>query len=106
MVIREAFACGVPVVAADTGGLPQIVRDSGGGEVFAAGDADALLHTVVRLWDDEERLVRMSRAAANAFESLYSETAAYARLMDIYAASVARRGSRLMHELAQDLQHE
>jgi glycosyltransferase involved in cell wall biosynthesis len=106
MVIREAFACAVPVVAADSGALPQIVRDIGGGEVFRTGDVDALLRTVAGLWDDEERLVRMSRAAASAFETLYSETAAHGRLMDIYAAAVTRRGSRLMHELAQDLQHE
>lgn len=107
MVIREAFACGVPVVAADLGGLPQIVEGSGGGEVFKAGDSDALAHTLVRLWDDEERLLRMSRAAANAFESAYSETAAYTRLMDIYAAAQAsRQGSGLTHGLAQHPQHE
>jgi glycosyltransferase involved in cell wall biosynthesis len=91
MVIREAFACGVPVVASDLGGMPQIVRASGGGEVFAAGDERALLDTLMRLWNDEGRLARMSQAAASAFRSLYSESAAHTRLMEIYAAAMARR---------------
>jgi glycosyltransferase involved in cell wall biosynthesis len=107
MVIREAFAYGVPVIASDAGALPQIVKESGGGEVFATGNEYALARTLVDLWGDEERLVRMSGAAAAAFESLYSETAAYSRVIDIYAAAMARRrGSRRMHGLAQDFQHE
>jgi glycosyltransferase involved in cell wall biosynthesis len=40
MVIAEAFAAGVPVVASDSGAVPEVVRD--GGSIFPAGDWRAL----------------------------------------------------------------
>lgn len=40
-VIGESLACGVPVVAADTGGIPDLVRPGETGQLFAAGSAEA-----------------------------------------------------------------
>jgi glycosyltransferase involved in cell wall biosynthesis len=40
MVIAEAFAAGVPVVASDSGAIPEVVRDAGA--LFPAGDWRAL----------------------------------------------------------------
>ena len=40
MVIAEAFAAGVPVVASDSGAIPEVVRDAGA--IFPAGDWRAL----------------------------------------------------------------
>lgn len=42
IVIREAFATGTPVVAADIGGMAEAVRDGVDGLLFTAGDADSL----------------------------------------------------------------
>ena len=41
-VIREAFAAGVPVIAADVGAMRESVRDGVDGWLFPAGDVDAL----------------------------------------------------------------
>ncbi len=53
-VILEALACGVPVVASDTGGIPEIVKPDSG-ILFKAGDADglrdALEKGLARNWD-------------------------------------------------------
>lgn len=38
-VIIEAMACGVPVVGSDSGQIPYLIRDTGGGSVFHEGDA-------------------------------------------------------------------
>jgi glycosyltransferase involved in cell wall biosynthesis len=48
-VILEAFAAGVPVVAADHGGMAEMVRDGVDGLLFHPGDVDALTATLRRV---------------------------------------------------------
>lgn len=62
-VAAEALSCGIPVVAAATGGLPEVVRDGVDGLLYPAGDVVALADRVRRLLDDRELHVRMSTAA-------------------------------------------
>jgi glycogen(starch) synthase len=66
MVALEAAAAGTPVVAADVGGLAEVVADGRLGVRFPAGDPVALAGAVSRLLADPElgrRLVRAGRAA-------------------------------------------
>lgn len=42
LVVQEAFASGVPVVAGDVGGMAELVTDGVDGRTFAVGDPDAL----------------------------------------------------------------
>jgi alpha-1,6-mannosyltransferase len=46
LIAAEAMAVGTPVIAADLGGAAELVRRSGGGSTFAAGDVDALVAAV------------------------------------------------------------
>ena len=55
-IIREAFACGVPVLASDLGGMAEMVRHDRNGLLFAPGDADALAAQIRRLLDEPTRL--------------------------------------------------
>ncbi len=52
LVIQEAFAAGVPVVASHIGALAERVRDGVDGMLFAPGDATALRETLQRLAQD------------------------------------------------------
>ncbi len=47
LIVQEAFAAAVPVVASLIGVMPDVVRDGVDGRLFPPGDADAL-HTVLR----------------------------------------------------------
>ncbi len=44
--ILEAFACGLPVVASRVGGIPEVHTDGFLGQLFAAGDRDALAQSL------------------------------------------------------------
>ncbi len=69
MVALEAGAAGTPVVAADVGGLAEVVADGRLGLRFPAGDPAGLADAVSRLLGDPEsgrRLVRAGQAALTA----------------------------------------
>lgn len=55
-VILEAFACGTPVVAADLGGMAELVAEGAGGWLMPAGDVNALAEHLQRLAADRSLL--------------------------------------------------
>ncbi|HEX6458389.1 MAG TPA: glycosyltransferase family 4 protein [Thermoleophilaceae bacterium] len=61
MVVTEALARGVPVVASDVGGVPEAL--GGGGILVPAGDAGALA-AALRAWLEDSGLRERLRAAA------------------------------------------
>ena len=64
-VILEALACGTPVAAADVGGIPELMRPTHG-VLFAPGQVQTLLRTLLSLSDDPAALAQLG-AAASAF---------------------------------------
>jgi len=48
-VIIEALACGVPVIGSDSGHIPHLINDTGGGLIFPEGDVKALAENIERL---------------------------------------------------------
>jgi glycosyltransferase involved in cell wall biosynthesis len=62
MVALEAMERSRPVIAADIGGLGELVEDGVSGLLVAPGDADALAGAIVRLAGDLEAAARMGEA--------------------------------------------
>lgn len=62
-VAAEAAAAGVPVVASEVGGLPEVVLDGESGVLVPAGDVQALAGAVTSLLDQPERLLALGRRA-------------------------------------------
>ena len=60
-VAVEAMATGIPVVASDTGALPEVVGD--GGLLFAPGNVDALRDVLRRLRDEPGLWQKLRQAA-------------------------------------------
>ncbi|OYV90029.1 MAG: N-acetyl-alpha-D-glucosaminyl L-malate synthase BshA, partial [Acidobacteria bacterium 21-70-11] len=66
----EAMACGVPVVASDAGGIPEVVENGNGGYTFPVGDTAAMAACVLGLLSDpgelaRQRLLARAQAADN-----------------------------------------
>ena len=54
LVLLEAMANGVPVVASDTGGIPEIIEDGKNGLLFKTGDFEDLSCKVARILEEDE----------------------------------------------------
>src|SRR5207249_4812134 len=70
MVLTEAFAAGVPVLASDIPGYRDVVRDGLDGQLLPAGDPLALAEALRGLALDPARRVRMAAAARERAERL------------------------------------
>jgi glycosyltransferase involved in cell wall biosynthesis len=63
-VILEALACGTPVAAADVGGIPELMRPTHGC-LFAPGQVQTILRTLLALSDNPPLLAQLGAAAAS-----------------------------------------
>lgn len=68
MVAAEAMAAGVPLVAAASGSLPEVVDAPAGGRLVPAGDARALAAAARSLLDDPEARSALSASARRSAE--------------------------------------
>lgn len=69
-VLVEAMACGVPVIATETGGIPEVLRGGQDGLLVPPGNEQDLADSIARLLDDRslrERLSKVSLERAKAF---------------------------------------
>lgn len=60
LVALEAMACGVPVVASDVGGIPEVVPHGEAGFLCPVGDVDAMADAVTDILRDEELHARLA----------------------------------------------
>ena len=84
LVLAEAFAAGLPVVASDIGALQEIVEQGVTGVRVPAGRPDALAAAVNGLIGDQEALQAYGKAARRTYLARYSPSANYQQLLSIY----------------------
>ena len=84
LVVAEAFAAGVPVIASNLGALAQLIHHGRTGLHFRAGDEEDLAAQVEWLIANETERQRMRQAARSKFELHYTADRNYQMLLTIY----------------------
>jgi glycosyltransferase involved in cell wall biosynthesis len=93
LVMLEAFAHGVPVIASRTGGIPEFIEEGRTGFLVTPGDAVALATHIDRLAGDRAPIEAMREACrAGAARLTWARTVG--ELVEVYKAAVGRRESR------------
>jgi glycosyltransferase involved in cell wall biosynthesis len=86
MSLLEAMAAGCAVVAARTGGIPDVVREGANGLLVEPGEPVALAAAILRLLSDRALAERLGGAARADVARAHSPRAAVASLGAIYSS--------------------
>ena len=94
LVAVEANLSGAPVVAYQSGGLPDIVKENETGRLVSTGDVEALARALTEVLDDPERARRMGLQGRGTALAGFSGDAAAARYRALYEQAIATHGRR------------
>lgn len=83
MVLLEALAAGLPVLASDVGPIPEVVAPLGPEWLTRPNDPDDLAKGLARL-EDEEAVAQAGSVARAQYEAHYSEAQGLANLLAMY----------------------
>ncbi|MCY4466950.1 MAG: glycosyltransferase family 1 protein [Chloroflexi bacterium] len=92
LVVVEAMAAGLPVVAARVGGVAEVLREGFNGYTFESGDTGGLVQGIRAIASDREKMRWMGRQAR-----AYAETQAWDAIMDELIAEYASLIGRVTH---------
>ena len=82
--VGEAMLLGTPVVAADTGGIPSMVAHEKEGLLFEKGNVKALAEAIIRTWEDNPLVEKITTGAKVRAEKTHDADENYCALMGMY----------------------
>ena len=88
--VIEAMGCGLPVVAARDGGVPDIVVDGGTGILYPPGDVDAMTDGVAALVSDPGLRERYGKAGRERVEAEFTLERHLRAMLGVYGRSLSR----------------
>ena len=84
LVALEAMACGTPIIAADVGGVSEVVRDGETGWLFPPGEVDELVSRIHTVLSDPTRARQVSANARAWVEANATIPRMADRVFDVY----------------------
>ncbi|MCR4398000.1 MAG: glycosyltransferase [Firmicutes bacterium] len=91
LALLEAMALGKPVVAARTGGIPEIVTDGENGVLVPPGDAPALARALLGLLRDPRRAERLAAAGLDTVQARFNARTMAEKTVALYRRLLAAR---------------
>ena len=92
IALLEAMYSGLPVIAAKTGGIPEIVKDGETGLLVGSEDAEGLSEAMLRLAEDSEMCQSLGIRAQRFVADNHSPQAYVDRLLNLHARLLAQKG--------------
>ncbi len=86
----EAMACGLPVIASDVGGIPEVIEHGVTGLLAPVGDVDAHAENALRLLADEDERRAFGAAGRARAMALFQPTPALDRYEALYRETISR----------------
>jgi len=90
----EAMACGTPVVAFETGGISEFVRDGITGRLANVGDSPALAKCILELAQDGESRKQLGQRARMLITRDFELSRQTAKYRELYSQLMSRRSRR------------
>jgi glycosyltransferase involved in cell wall biosynthesis len=94
MVLVEAYASGLPVIASRIGALAELVEDGVTGLLFEPGNPGDLAAKMTWALNNADEMLRMGEAARRRYELLYAPQQNVSQLVSIYRAAISARERR------------
>lgn len=91
--ILEAGASGLPIIASNVGGIPDILGPSERGLLVAPGDPDEIARGILALYRDRARARALGAAAAAFVAGNFSEEALVAKNEELYKLWIDRKNA-------------
>ena len=86
----EALASGVPVIASDTGGIPEVVIQNTTGLLYPVGDVDGMANGALQLLRDPARRMAMAEAGVADARARFSLDTIVSQYEALYESALAR----------------
>lgn len=84
LVALESMAYGIPVVASDVGGLPEVIENGVTGFLAPCGDVSAMAEMAVNALTDDELYRRVSHAARKRVEEKFNTNEIVSQYEELY----------------------
>lgn len=88
--VLEGLSMGLPVIASNVGGLPELVEDGVNGLIFEIGNADDLSEKILYLINNPDKRREMGKRAREKIEREHNPELFYERTVAIYQSLINR----------------
>ena len=93
LVALEAMACGTPILAAATGGIPELIEHGKNGWLVKAGDQGALAGAIIQLSHRPELRARLAEEGRQHVTAHFSASQYMKKLQDFYSLGSGHRSA-------------